>query len=60
MTRLAVNGQMVDTGTLAPGTRLIAVVRDCEIVGELPRDPHDIAMTHALTPGGGLVRLGEC
>ncbi|MCB1263125.1 MAG: 5-formyltetrahydrofolate cyclo-ligase [Mycobacterium sp.] len=44
----------------APGTRLIAVVRDCEIVGELPRDPHDIAMTHALTPGGGLVRLGEC
>ncbi|MCB1292225.1 5-formyltetrahydrofolate cyclo-ligase [Mycolicibacterium sp.] len=43
-----------------PGTRLIAVVRDCEILGELPRDPHDVAMTHALTPGGGLIRLGEC
>ncbi|MCB1286254.1 MAG: 5-formyltetrahydrofolate cyclo-ligase [Mycobacterium sp.] len=42
-----------------PGTRLIAVVRDCEILGEIPRDPHDVAMTHALTPVGGLIRLGE-
>ncbi len=43
-----------------PGTRLIAVVRDCEILDELPRAPHDVAMTHALTPDGGLIRLGEC
>ena len=42
-----------------PGTRLIAVVRDCEILGEIPRDPHDVAMTHALTPVGGLICLGE-
>jgi 5-formyltetrahydrofolate cyclo-ligase len=42
----------------AVGTRLVAVVRDCEILDELPRDPHDVAMTHALTPGGGLIRLG--
>lgn len=44
----------------APGTRLIAVVRDCEVLGELPRDPHDVTMTHALTPDRGLIRLGEC
>ena len=43
----------------APGTRLVAVVRDCEIFDELPGDPHDVAMTHALTPGGGLIPLGE-
>lgn len=41
------------------GTRLVAVVRDCEILDELPRDHHDVAMTHALTPGGGLIRLGS-
>jgi 5-formyltetrahydrofolate cyclo-ligase len=40
------------------GTRLVAVVRDCEILDELPSDPHDVVMTHALTPGGGLIRLG--
>lgn len=43
-----------------PGTRLVAVVRDCELVGELPGEPHDVPMTHALTPARGLVRLGEC
>lgn len=44
----------------APGTRLIAVVRDCEVLEEVPSDPHDVVMTHALTPGGGLTPLGEC
>jgi 5-formyltetrahydrofolate cyclo-ligase len=40
-----------------PAARLIAVVRDEELVDELPVEPHDIAMTHALTPGYGLVSL---
>jgi len=41
-----------------PRARLIAVVRDQELLEELPHEPHDVAMTHALTPGGGLVELG--
>ena len=40
-----------------PAARLIAVVRDEELVDELPAEPHDVAMTHALTPGYGLVSL---
>lgn len=40
-----------------PGTRLVAVVRDSEVVGELPGEPHDVRMTHALTPAGGLIAL---
>lgn len=40
-----------------PRTRLVAVVRDCELVDELPHEPHDVRMTHALTPGQGLVDL---
>lgn len=35
--------------------RLAAVVRDSEVVDELPDEPHDVRMTHALTPGGGLI-----
>ena len=38
---------------------IIAVVRDEELVDELPEDPHDIRMGWALTPGKGLVRLGS-
>lgn len=38
--------------------RLIAVVRDDELVDRLPTEPHDVRMTHALTPGSGLVPLG--
>lgn len=41
-----------------PSTRFIAVVRDEEILDALPAEPHDVAMTHALTPAGGLVALG--
>jgi 5-formyltetrahydrofolate cyclo-ligase len=41
-----------------PRARLIAIVRDEELVVELPREPHDVSMTHALTPGRGLIELG--
>ena len=41
-----------------PAARLIAVIRDQELLDELPREPHDVAMTHALTPGRGLIELG--
>src|ERR1700752_1585411 len=40
-----------------PAARLIAVVRDEELVDELPVEPHDVTMTHALTPGYGLISL---
>ena len=42
----------------APTARLVAVVRDDELVDQLPAEPHDVRMTHALTPNGGLVALG--
>lgn len=37
---------------------LVAVVRDDELVDRLPQEHHDVPMTHALTPGRGLVALG--
>ena len=40
-----------------PDARLIAVVRDDELLDEVPHEPHDVPMTHALTPGRGLVEL---
>jgi 5-formyltetrahydrofolate cyclo-ligase len=40
-----------------PQARLMAVVRDEELVDELPADPHDVPMTHALTPLGGVAEL---
>jgi 5-formyltetrahydrofolate cyclo-ligase len=40
-----------------PRARLIAVVRDEELLDEVPHEPHDVPMTHALTPGRGLVEL---
>jgi 5-formyltetrahydrofolate cyclo-ligase len=42
----------------APTARLVAVVRDDELVDRLPAEPHDVRMTHALTPNGGVVALG--
>ena len=45
--------QLVD-----PAARLIAVVRDDELLDEVPAEPHDVPVTHALTPGHGLIRLG--
>jgi 5-formyltetrahydrofolate cyclo-ligase len=38
-----------------PAARMIAVVRDDELVDELPAEPHDVPMTNALTPRRGLV-----
>lgn len=38
--------------------QLIAVVRDAELIAELPSEPHDVPMTDALTPGRGVVALG--
>ncbi len=46
-----------------PKGQLVAVVRDEEVVDELPSEPHDVPMTHALTPGRGLIAFGaarEC
>jgi 5-formyltetrahydrofolate cyclo-ligase len=40
-----------------PAARLIAVVRDDELLDEVPHEPHDVPMTHALTPVRGLVEL---
>jgi|SRR5271166_56394 len=37
--------------------RLIATVRDVEFVDELPSEPHDVRMTHALTPERGVITL---
>lgn len=42
----------------APDAAIVAVVRDDELVTELPEEPHDVRMGWALTPGKGLVRLG--
>ena len=41
-----------------PAALLVAVVRDDELVDRLPAEVHDVRMTHALTPGRGLVTLG--
>ncbi len=42
----------------AAGALLVAVIRDDELLDEIPAEPHDVPMTHALTPGRGLVVLG--
>ncbi len=42
-----------------PDTLLVAVVRDDELVTQLPSEVHDVPMTHALTPRRGLVPLGK-
>lgn len=41
----------------APGTDLIAIIGDDELVEHLPAEPHDVRMTAALTPGRGLIPL---
>lgn len=40
-----------------PGTPLVAIVRDDEVLAALPVQPHDIPVTAALTPGRGLIPL---
>ncbi len=42
-----------------PGARLVAVVRDAEVFDELPHEPHDVRVTHALTPRRGLIALAD-
>ena len=42
-----------------PDAHLVAVVRDEEIVEEVPSEAHDVRMTHALTPRQGVVVLGD-
>jgi 5-formyltetrahydrofolate cyclo-ligase len=41
------------------GTKLVAVVRDDELLDELPAEPHDIRMTHVMTPTGGITLLAR-
>ncbi|WP_328413428.1 5-formyltetrahydrofolate cyclo-ligase [Nocardia sp. NBC_00403] len=41
-----------------PAARLVAVIRDDELVDRLPEEPHDLRMGWALTPQGGLQQLG--
>lgn len=41
-----------------PATQLVAAVRDDELLDVIPGEPHDVPMTHALTPDCGLVSLG--
>ncbi|MGW4211618.1 5-formyltetrahydrofolate cyclo-ligase [Lentzea sp. NPDC004789] len=33
---------------------LVAVVRDCEVLAEVPAEPHDVRMNAVLTPSAGL------
>ncbi len=42
-----------------PGTPLVAIVRDEEVLTSLPAQPHDVPVTAALTPGRGLLSLGR-
>ncbi len=38
---------------------LLAIVRDDEFVDELPAQPHDVPMTHVLTPSHGVRPLSD-
>jgi 5-formyltetrahydrofolate cyclo-ligase len=40
-----------------PAAMRIAVVRDDELVDHLPCEPHDVRMTHAVTPHRGVLAL---
>jgi 5-formyltetrahydrofolate cyclo-ligase len=42
-----------------PAVQLVAVVRDDELLEHIPAEPHDVPMTHALTPQRGLITLNE-
>lgn len=58
-TRLGRGGGYYDRSLVfaAPHTPLMAVVRDDEVLDDLPRDAHDVAMTDMLTPNRGAVAL---
>jgi 5-formyltetrahydrofolate cyclo-ligase len=40
-----------------PGTPLVAIVRDEEVLASVPAQPHDVPVTAALTPRRGLIAL---
>lgn len=40
-----------------PHAQLIAMVRDEELLDELPSEPHDVPMTHVITPNRGFLAL---
>jgi 5-formyltetrahydrofolate cyclo-ligase len=42
-----------------PDALLVAVVRDDELVDELPADPHDVPMTHVITPRRGMMAVAS-
>ncbi len=42
-----------------PDAALVAVVYDEDLVDRLPTEAHDVPMTHAFTPGAGLIELGS-
>lgn len=44
-------------GRRDPYAPLVALVRDAELLDEIPAGPHDVPMTHALTPQRGLIAL---
>lgn len=46
-------------GACGPDVRLVAVVRDDEVVAQLPEEAHDHRMGWVLTPFGGLRELGD-
>ena len=41
----------------APGTPLVAVIRDQELMPQLPAEPHDVRVTAVITPQRGLIRF---
>jgi 5-formyltetrahydrofolate cyclo-ligase len=43
----------------SPGTPLVVVLNDEELVAEVPVEPHDVRVTAALLPAAGLVPLGN-
>lgn len=40
-----------------PHAQLITIVRDPELLNELPSEPHDVRMTHAVMPKRGVIAL---
>ncbi|PRY46597.1 5-formyltetrahydrofolate cyclo-ligase [Umezawaea tangerina] len=51
-TRLGKGGGHYDRSLPLANAPLVAVVRDAEVVDELPAEPHDVRMTAVLTPTG--------
>ncbi|HEX6347603.1 5-formyltetrahydrofolate cyclo-ligase [Umezawaea sp.] len=54
-TRIGKGGGHYDRSLPGVDAPLVAVVRDAEVVDDLPVEPHDVRMTAVLTPSGLLV-----